>query len=282
MRYLRLFLFLGLLAGLTLFSKAQLCACMDRQKVGQQAPGNWLPAPCAVRMLSLGFDRLLADLFWLGFVQYSGDQEVIFQGKFPLGYQYTNLITQIDPHFIKPYWFGCFTIGYWQKRPDLADQILQRGIAENPTNWTLPFMAGVNQYLFAHNDRQAAAYYRQAARLPEAPDYLERHATILEADIPARVKEIRTWRSLYLSTSDPNVKASAREKLVQLWSRVYKEAPTEQIRRHAVQELQGLGVEVTAPPAPTTPAPTSSAPASSSISPPPAADVPERPSGSMQ
>lgn len=244
MRYLKLLVICLLAAGCIGISKARLTACLKAGHGGQSQQMSWLPSLTCLRLFSLGFDRLLADILWLGFVQYSGDTQVIYQGKFPLGYQYTDLITELDPHFIKPYWFGCFTIGYWQKRPDLADRILRRGIAQNPGVWTVPFMAGVNQYLFAHNDRKAAEYYRQAARLPGAPDYLNRHADILEANIPAQVKEVRTWKSLFLSANDPGVKEAARAKLVQLWSKIYTEAPTGEIRAHAVSELSKLGVRV--------------------------------------
>jgi hypothetical protein len=204
----------------------------------------WLPSYETVRLCSLGYDRFLADLFWLAFVQYAGDPEVTKIGKFDQAYQYADLVTQLDPQFSQPYWFGCWAIGFWQKRPDLADKILQRGISFNPGEWYMPYMAGINQYVFAKKPQAAAKYYAKAASLPGAPSFLARQAKILESGFPDQFEHVRMMTDLYESTTDHNLKEQVRQGLASFWSRVLKNPPTEEYRSRAKAALKKLGIEV--------------------------------------
>jgi hypothetical protein len=202
-----------------------------------------LPSPESVRLCSLGYDRFLSDLYWLGFIQYLGEMRPKGKG-FVSAYNYVDLITELDPYFVKAYWFGCWAIGDWQQRPDLADKIMQRGMSYNPRDWFLPFIAGVNQNIFGHDYRKAAAYYRRAAKLPGAPDYLEHQAMILDSPIPEIVKQWQTLNRLYEQTTDDDLKQSVRSQLVGVLLRMYREAPTQTIRDSAAARLHNFGVEV--------------------------------------
>lgn len=204
----------------------------------------FVPSYESVKLCSLGFDRFLSDLYWLGFVQYCGDMDARRGDAHRRAYDYMNLITQLDPHFARPYWFGCWAIGYWQKRPDLADKVLQRGIAHNPTSWDLPYLAGVNAYIFGGDAKKAAAYYRTASKLPGAPDYLERHAMILDSPAPAYYKRIHTLYRMMADTKDEQAKEAYRNELVSSLVKLYYTAPTERIRETARTQLSSLNVDV--------------------------------------
>jgi hypothetical protein len=201
-----------------------------------------LPVAESVRFCSLGFDRFLSDVYWLAFIQYLGEDRPKGKG-FVSTYDYINLITQLDPYFGKAYWFGSWAIGDWQKRPDLADKIMQRGMAYNPNDWYLPFIAGANQYIFAHDNKKAAAYYRRAARLPGSPEYLVRQADILDSAVPELVKQWHTLNRLYITTNDEQLKASIKPQLVKVLLNMYHEAPTKLIRDMSADRIRGLGVD---------------------------------------
>ncbi len=203
---------------------------------------QWLPSAEVARLCSLGYERLLADLYWLGFIQYMGELPNPAM-KYEQAYQYVDLITSLDPHFSPAYWFGVWSIGYWQKRPDLADKLIQRGIANMPTEWYMPFMGGVNQYIFAHNAKKAAVYYKEASVLPGAPDYLARQAIILASPMPEYEKKIKSLGILYHTAKDPNLKQSAYNELIAFVYKIYKEAPTELMRKTARERLLKLGVD---------------------------------------
>jgi hypothetical protein len=192
----------------------------------------------------MGYDKLAADCFWLQFIGYVGDSKARTNDGYARADQYLNLITQLDPSLVTAYWFAAFVVGADEKKPESADAIIRRGIRANPNNWYLPYIAGVNQYLYAKNLPQAAKYYRMAAKFPEAPKWLERQALILEAKIPAIIKDINTWDRIYESEQDVLVKARAKEKLIHLWMIVHNTSPTEVIRNKARAALVDLGVEV--------------------------------------
>jgi hypothetical protein len=192
-------------------------------------------------MLALGENRLQADICWLAFIQYLGtgknlDAEETFVAL--------DAITKLDPHFVLPYYFAAFVLGGDLKRPDMAQRLIERGIQENQTNWYLPFIAGINAYLFDHKHDAAARYYRIAAKFPDAPHWLSRQAGILETEIPKLVKDVNTWDTIFRTSQDSMVKVRAKEHLARLWFEVLKDSPTEQIRKRARVALAELGIEL--------------------------------------
>jgi hypothetical protein len=194
---------------------------------------RFLPSVGAVHLVAGGMDKLAADLYWLQFVQYCGEGGAKRGAAYDRAYDYLNLITGLDPQFTKPYWFGCWNIGYWQKRPDLADKILQRGIAANPTAWDL---AGINEDIFDKNPKKAARYYRMASKKPGAPDFLERHAQILESNIPELTKQFQTLWTMYWRSRDANLKASLYKELIPVMKRQQAAYPN-QLNKDQVQVL---------------------------------------------
>lgn len=216
----------------------------EKYLLDQNAPEQiWLKSE-VVKRLCLGHEQLAADICWLRFVQYIGDSEQRNSDKYKQSYDYLNLITSLDPQFTQPYWFAAFVVGSEMKRPDLAQVLIERGIQANQNNWYLPFIAGINQYLFAHNETEAAKYYRMAAKFPDAPNWLGRQAEILQAKVPSLVKEVNTWDTIYRTSHDPLVKERAKERLAATWMRVFKVSPSEEIRKKAQKALAELGVEI--------------------------------------
>lgn len=233
--------FLFLISVLQL-SHSHLIEAMDRMP---PPPAKVLvPSPEAVRLVSLGFDKLLSDCYWLSFIGYYGDTEARQKDNYLLADRYLDLITSLDPEFIQPYWFVAFTVGNDQKNSKRAAEILEKGIAANQDNWYLPFIAGFNQYMFAKDESGAARYYRQASKYPDAPAWLARQADILDAKIPSAIKEINAWNDVFYSVKEEGLKQRAREKLIRLWLDVYKRSPSEKIRMRAVESLGQLGVNI--------------------------------------
>ena len=202
------------------------------------------PAVSTVRLVSLGFDKLIADFFWLAFVTYVGDKSQRNVDHYSRSEKYIELITSLDPLFSSAYWFAAFTIGGEQSNPRRAAEILDAGIEQNPDNWYIPFIAGINQYLYAGDYAAAARYYRIAASYPGAPRWLLGQAKILESDSPRLIKAANSWLNVYLASDSGFVKDQAREKCIWLWVQVYKTAPNDAYRNRAREVLKELGVDV--------------------------------------
>jgi hypothetical protein len=201
---------------------------------------TFLPSLQSVKLVSGGFNKLAADLYWLALIQYCG-AGIEQRGKpYERCYDYVNLITGLDPKFTKPYWFGCWSIGYWQKRPDLADRILQRGMVENPDAWDLAYLAGINEYLFASDYKRAAHYYRIAAQKPGAPDWLSRQATILESNIPEMVKKAKVLEDMYFHASDVHLKIDLYGQLMPLLEELERASITDMSRQATQARIEQL------------------------------------------
>lgn len=199
------------------------------------------------KTFSLGFDRFIADLYWLMFVQYYGDVKACRDERFRYAPDYLNVVIKMDPHFIRPYWYAAFVLADDLKQQDEANRVLDEGIRNNPQDWSLPYIAGFNQYLYKKDSKKAAEYYRIAAKVPGAPPWLLDQAEIMDLDIPAYIKEIRTWRRMYLQATkdgDVMVQAKALNMLEILWSRVYWSAPTEKMKAATMENLKNFDLRL--------------------------------------
>lgn len=203
-----------------------------------------LLSPEVLKLICLGHEQLTADIYWLRFIQYIGDGAARQADRYASAYEYLDIVTSLDPRFTQPYWFAAFVVGSEMKRPDLAQKLIERGIQANQNNWYLPFIAGINQYLFAHNEAAAASYYKLAAKFPDSPKWLGRQAEILKAKIPSLVKEVNTWDTIYRTSTDQLVRERAKERLAATWMRIFRLSPSEEIRKRARKALAELGVEV--------------------------------------
>jgi tetratricopeptide (TPR) repeat protein len=222
---------------------AKLNDAMERS-VGPLLEPSLVPTAQSVRLVSLGFDQVIADYYWLAFIGYIGDTEKRKVDKYELADDYLELITDLDPQFVQAYWFTTFTVSGDQRNPSRAAEILDSGIRANPNNWYLPFIAGINQYLYAHNELSAAKYYRMASKYPDAPGWLERQANILETKTPRLIKEAYSWLNIYNSAEEERVREHAKERCIWLWVKVYKSAPNDVFRQKAKETLSSLGVDV--------------------------------------
>lgn len=218
--------------------------CLSLAAPAQACGPEPLPQAASVKLVSLGYDQLLADLYWLKFIGYEGDGRARLLDGYASASAYLELITGLDPRFTEAYWFASFSVGADQKRPELADAILRAGIEKNPNNWYLPYIAGLNAYLNWHDEAKAAKYYRMAARFPEAPRWLAGQAKILESGIPSIVKKIRTWDAIYRSNEPEKVRSRAKEKLIGLWLAVFNSNAGKQIKERARQALIDLDYQV--------------------------------------
>lgn len=128
-----------------------------------------LPDGHALRVLSLGFDRLVADLFWLRTVYYMGDEYSTAAG-YPAAYRLADLVTDIDPQFRTVYVVMSGAIGGLQGDPDAAIALLEKGV-RHVDYWKLHFLLGFN-YFMERLDYASAAEQMRIAAEEGGPPYL--------------------------------------------------------------------------------------------------------------
>lgn len=144
-----------------------------------------LPPANLLRSAFLGFDTLATDLAWIWSLAYYGEHRSdAVRPKF-LEHN-AKTIADLDPYFFEVYeWFSASYIR--SRHPPTHEDIekvnafLERGMEYFPTNYHLPYDAGLNYVGYARfrTDRQrideltsAIRYLQRASRLEGAPDIL--------------------------------------------------------------------------------------------------------------
>jgi hypothetical protein len=175
----------------------------------------------ALKRLTLDFDALAADVYWIRAIQhYGGDRRTgTKRRKYELLYPLLDHTTTLDPYFKIAYRFGAIFLSEKYPggagRPDQAVALLQKGMAAQPTKWEYPHDIAFVQYWHLRDFKSAAEWFRRAASLPSSPNWLPPLAAgILTAG---------------------NDRASARL----LWSQILQ-SDEDWLRRNAERSLQQL------------------------------------------
>jgi len=173
-----------------------------------------------VKLLSLEYAPLMADVYWTRVVQYYGSKrerrEQNLDGLWPL----LDLTTTLDPNLMPAYRFGSTFLAEARPvgagRPDYAIDLIQRGIRENPEYWRLYQDLGNVYYFSLHDNEKAAEAYNKGSRVPGAQPWMK----IMGARIAERGNTRQTsrllWSEIYQSAQDETVRENAKIHLMLL------------------------------------------------------------------
>lgn len=185
-------------------------------------PVIWLQAGPAMERGMLGYDMLVSDIYWIRAVVYFGRQRLsaVTDKNYDLLYPLLNLVTSLDPRFNVAYRFGAFFLSEkapdGPSRPDLAVELLKRGMEAEPNQWHYPHDIGF-VYFWSYRDHKTAAdWFDKASRLPGAPFWLKSTAALTLQRGGDRESARMLWRQLYESTEIDWVKQSSEARLMQL------------------------------------------------------------------
>lgn len=178
-----------------------------------------------VKRVSLGFNGLAADWYWMRSLQYVG-RKVLTNGQ---GLQLDNLgalnlkllpplldtATTLDPQFLEPYEYAAIVLPGIDVKE--AIRITQKGIAANPSSWRLHQHLG---YIYwQQQDYEAARNtYREGAKLPGAPPWMQAMQARMAAEGGSRDTAREIYQHMYEQSEDEKVKEMARRRLLQLQS----------------------------------------------------------------
>ena len=172
-----------------------------------------------LKRLSLGYDALLGDLYWTRAVQYYGAKLPTSDRDFHLLAPLLDVATTLDPNLIPAYHFGAFFLSEKQGgagRPDLAVDLVKKGIAANPDNIQISADLGFLYYMRLKDYQKAAAAYLETSKIPGASQLFK----VLAARIASRGGALDTSRMI--------------------WSEVYETTQDEQVKKRALEALKGL------------------------------------------
>jgi tetratricopeptide (TPR) repeat protein len=160
----------------------------------------------------------VADYAWLQIAQYAGahmgmiDQEENYRW---VG-NATEVVGELDPHFVTPYVFGAQLLGWDAEQPAEAIALLRKGFERNPLAWELPFQAGFIAYMQMKDYDLAGYYFSVAAELPGVWAIAPRMAAASYAQTGDFELTRELWTRTYENQPNPKVREIAREQLLHL------------------------------------------------------------------
>lgn len=175
------------------------------------------------KRISLGFNGLAADWYWMRSLQYVGRKIINVPHNVPIdNLAQLNLkllaplidtSTTLDPEFIEPYQYAAVVL----PAVDLPEAIrlTTKGIAANPNAWRLYQHLG---YIYwQQRDFQAAGEaYDQGSKLPGAPPWMLAMKAKMANEGGSRELAREIYNRMYEQAENVKVKEMARKRLLQL------------------------------------------------------------------
>jgi hypothetical protein len=166
-----------------------------------------------VKGLSLEYAPLVADIYWTRVVQYFGNKHAGQQPDLRLLWPLLDVTSVLDPQLMPVYHFGSMFLSdaapRGAGRPDLAVELLERGLKANPDQWRLYYDLGFVYYFDMKDYPKASAAFYEGSKNPNALFWMK----VMAARIATEGDSIETstflWQDVYNTTSDPSLKENA-------------------------------------------------------------------------
>src|ERR1700730_15593783 len=147
---------------------------IDAQQSGLEAEDDQMMMRSSklVKAMSLEYAPLVADIYWTRVVQYFGNKHAGQQLDLRLLWPLLDLTTTLDPNLMPVYHFGSMFLSdappRGAGRPDLAVELIERGIRANPHQWRLYYDLGFVYYFDKKDYPKAAAAFYEGSKNPSA------------------------------------------------------------------------------------------------------------------
>jgi hypothetical protein len=201
-----------------------------------------------LRRLTVGYNALAADLYWIRTLQYFGGVRLRFLAgqptaaapsaapsrapsgapsaalsaaptDYPLLYPLLDLITTLDPRFNIAYRYGAIFLAEafpgGAGRPDLAIALLEKGSRIQPGKWQYMQDLGFVHYWWRHDYPAAAEWFERASAVPGAPWFLKSLAATTLAEGGDRASSRTMWQAIRESAEDDWLRSDADRRLTQ-------------------------------------------------------------------
>ena len=175
------------------------------------------------RRMSLAFNGLAADWYWMRSLQYVGRKIMNHPDDAPLdGLKQLNLTllaplldtaTTLDPQFLDPYEYAAIVLPAIDVQE--AIRITQKGIDANPNAWRLYHHLGYINWQ-QRNYQAASEIYGRGAQIPGAPPWMEAMKAKMAADGGSRATAREIYTRMYEQSTEDKVKDMAHKRLLQL------------------------------------------------------------------
>jgi tetratricopeptide (TPR) repeat protein len=181
--------------------------------------------PEQARRISLGFNALAADWYWMRSLQYVGRKIGAHEGAIQIDdLSALNLkilaplldnATTLDPQFLAVYQYGAVVLPAVDV--EAAVKLIRKGIEANPQAWRLHSYLG---YIYWQQNRfpEASEAYAAGARVEGAPAWLSAMSAQMATKGGSRDTARAIYQNMYQQTDDEQMKKLALSRLLQLQS----------------------------------------------------------------
>lgn len=209
-----------LIASLAALWPVQRALDRERGRAVEISDVLYLPSGKLLRQLSLGYEALLADIYWTRVVQYFGRKRLAQSTRFDLLGPLLRITTDLDPQLIIAYRYGSVFLAEKPPggagRPAEALELLRRGIVRNPESWRLWEDLGFIYYWDLQDYPQAAKVFLVGSERPGALPWMK----VLAATVAAKGGGYETskllWLELYRHADNDSIRKSALAHLMAL------------------------------------------------------------------
>ena len=173
----------------------------------------YISSPKALKKMSLGYDGLLADIYWTRAVQYFGGKHHAGAQSFDLLAPLLEITTTLDPHLLVAYEYGANFLAPKPPNgggmPERAIELEEFGIRHNPDEWRLYYNEGFIRYMELKDYAGAAEVFARGARVPNAHPFLAVLAGKMAEHAGDQEMARMMWSTTYQTTKDKTVRANA-------------------------------------------------------------------------
>jgi tetratricopeptide (TPR) repeat protein len=177
----------------------------------------YIDSPTVLKRASLGYNGLLADIYWTRAVQYFGNRHHDGAQSYNLLAPLLEITTALDPHLLVAYEFGA---SFLAPKPPMgagqsehAIQLMEYGITNNPNEWKLYYNLGFVYYMELKDYGKAADAFARGSRVPGAHPFLK----ILAGQMAQHAGDFETsralWAATYQTSQDKLIRLNAAEHL---------------------------------------------------------------------
>lgn len=185
----------------------------ERAALSEERDDVLLRSGKLMKLMSLEYAPLMADVYWTRVVQFYGNKHVRGNANLELLWPLLDITTTLDPNLLVAYRFGAMFLSQAAPsgagRPDLAVQLIQRGIQANPEYWRLYEDLGFVYYFDVKDYQKASEAFLEGSKRPGAQLWMKVMAAKIAAEGESFSTSVFLWKDIYESTTDPMVKKNA-------------------------------------------------------------------------
>ncbi len=220
--------------GAVLYSQAQYLA-LNGSSISSDnvAEENKLKAELLIqkKFPAVGFDNLIADWLFLGFIQYFGDEEARLRTGYGIVPDYFDAISTRDPRFLDAFLMLSTASSIYAGQPQKTVEFLDKALkfidpSVSGQAQYLWYYKGIDEMLFLGNLKGAKHSFQMALQWAKEAD---------EETTAQRAQEIINFLNTNPDTKQAKIAG---------WSLVLNNATDSRTQQYAIDQLKQLGVRI--------------------------------------